>query len=181
MNAFTQPSSSHYLLCTFPDEILLTIFSYLKERDLCRVAQVCKRFNVISNDHKLWRKLYTSLFEYEVPMYRFGPCKYKLISSKEDLEEEERKKNPWKESFRQLNVAVHVRPGKEDLYSDLLSGRNIACVDTIYAAISLVQKDNQTQQRFILLHSNHYSNQFLVIDKSIEVSIIIFCIVYRYT
>lgn len=46
--------AAHYLQYELPDEVLLTIFSYLKELDLCRVVQVCKRFHSIGNDSKLW-------------------------------------------------------------------------------------------------------------------------------
>lgn len=46
--------AAHYLLYELPDEVLLTIFSYLLEQDLCRVAQVCKRFHIISSDTELW-------------------------------------------------------------------------------------------------------------------------------
>lgn len=47
-------SASHYLQHDLPDEVLLTIFNYLLELDLCRVSQVCKRFNTIANDTGLW-------------------------------------------------------------------------------------------------------------------------------
>jgi len=46
--------AAHYLQFELPVEVLLTIFSYLKEKDLCRVSQVCKRFHSIANDGKLW-------------------------------------------------------------------------------------------------------------------------------
>ncbi|KAI5633043.1 f-box-like domain-containing protein [Phthorimaea operculella] len=45
---------SQYLQYELPDEVLLCILSHLTERDLCRVAQVCKRFNTIANDTELW-------------------------------------------------------------------------------------------------------------------------------
>jgi len=47
-------SAAHYLQYELPDEVLLTIFSYLLEQDLCRVSQVCKRFQAIANDTELW-------------------------------------------------------------------------------------------------------------------------------
>lgn len=43
-----------YLQEELPDEVLLKIFSFLLELDLCRAAQVCKRFRVIANDMELW-------------------------------------------------------------------------------------------------------------------------------
>jgi F-box protein 11 len=46
--------AAHYLQYELPDEVLLVIFSYLLEQDLCRVSQVCKRFQAIASDTKLW-------------------------------------------------------------------------------------------------------------------------------
>lgn len=37
-----------------PDEVVLKIFSYLLEQDLCRAACVCKRFSELANDPILW-------------------------------------------------------------------------------------------------------------------------------
>ena len=45
---------AHYLQRELPDEVLLKIFSYLLEFDLCTVMQVCKRFHTIANDLELW-------------------------------------------------------------------------------------------------------------------------------
>lgn len=50
----TTPTAAHYLQYELPDEVLLTIFSYLYELDLCRISQVCKRFQIIANDNELW-------------------------------------------------------------------------------------------------------------------------------
>lgn len=47
-------TAAHYLQYELPDEVLLTIFSYLLELDLCRVSQVCKRFQAIANDTEIW-------------------------------------------------------------------------------------------------------------------------------
>ena len=47
-------SGAHYLQREMPDEVLLKIFSYLLEFDLCTVMQVCKRFHTIANDLELW-------------------------------------------------------------------------------------------------------------------------------
>ena len=43
-----------YLQELLPLELLLHIFAFLRERDLCHVAQVCHRFNVVANDKSLW-------------------------------------------------------------------------------------------------------------------------------
>lgn len=50
----TSNQAAHYLQYELPDEVLLTIFSYLLEQDLCRIGQVCKRFQTIANDNELW-------------------------------------------------------------------------------------------------------------------------------
>lgn len=47
-------TAAHYLQYELPDEVLLTIYNYLLEQDLCRVSQVCKRFQAIANDTELW-------------------------------------------------------------------------------------------------------------------------------
>lgn len=52
------------------DEIVLMIFNYLNEKDLCKTAQVCKRFQTIADDNCLWKKLYQSVFEYDAPLIR---------------------------------------------------------------------------------------------------------------
>ena len=58
-------NGQNYLQTALPDEIVLTIISYLLEFDLCRVAQVCRRFNTIANDPEIWcvrRLFFTSCF-----------------------------------------------------------------------------------------------------------------------
>lgn len=46
--------ASRYLLYELPDEVVVSIFSFLREFDLCRAAQVCQRFCKIANDIGLW-------------------------------------------------------------------------------------------------------------------------------
>jgi len=50
----------NYLQTALPDEIVLTIFSYLLEFDLCRVAQVCRRFSAIASDPEIWYTVFFS-------------------------------------------------------------------------------------------------------------------------
>ncbi|KAE9545735.1 hypothetical protein AGLY_001278, partial [Aphis glycines] len=78
-------------------EVMLIIFSYLDEQDLRKTAQVCKRFQPISNDHYLWKKLYQSVFEYDTPLFRTENCNFDFFTR-----EESEHHNPWKESFMQL-------------------------------------------------------------------------------
>lgn len=97
-------TAAHYLQYELPDEVLLTIFTFLGEQDLCRVSQVCKRFQVIANDTELWKSLYQQVYEYDLPLFNPAPCKYEFVSP-----DESEYPNPWKESFRQLYRGVHVK------------------------------------------------------------------------
>lgn len=110
-----------------PDEVLLTIFSYLLEQDLCRLSLVCKRFNTIANDTELWKRLYQNVYEYDVPLFNPEPCKF-LFVKPEDSEYA----NPWKESFHQLYRGIHVRPGYQDRK---YQGRNISYFDNVQSAL----------------------------------------------
>lgn len=90
------------MISELPDEVLFTIFSYLYETDLCRVAQVCARFFKISNDCELWRSLYADLFQYEQPLfYTISEAdhqyRFKFVPVAECETE-----NPWKASFKEL-------------------------------------------------------------------------------
>ena len=46
-----------------PTEVLVHIFSFLRERDLCRIGHVCQRFRQISNLDSLWKNLFRRIFE----------------------------------------------------------------------------------------------------------------------
>jgi len=63
------------------DEVVLIIFSYLNEQDLCNTAQLCKRFQAIANDNFLWKKLYNSVFEYDIPLIQTENRGFKFIPS----------------------------------------------------------------------------------------------------
>lgn len=121
------PSAAHYLQYEMPDEVLLTIFSYLLEQDLCRLSLVCKRFNTIANDTELWKRLYQSVYEYDLPLFNPEICKYVFVKA-----EDSDYGNPWKESFRQLYRGIHVRPGYQD---KKFKGRHIIHFNTIQGAL----------------------------------------------
>lgn len=123
----TVTSAAHYLQYEMPDEVLLTIFSYLLEQDLCRLSLVCKRFNTIANDTELWKRLYQSVYEYEVPLFNPESCKFHFVKT-----EDSEYVNPWKESFRQLYRGIHVRPGYQDRK---YKGRSISYFNTVQAAL----------------------------------------------
>lgn len=56
--AVAAENGRNYLQAALPDEIILTIMSYLLEFDLRRAAQVCRRFSVIANDTEIWLGLF---------------------------------------------------------------------------------------------------------------------------
>merc|ERR1719264_985925 len=39
---------------SLPDKVLLKIFSYLSHREICQYATVCKKWNMVAQDTKLW-------------------------------------------------------------------------------------------------------------------------------
>lgn len=132
----TVTSAAHYLQYEMPDEVLLTIFSYLFEQDLCRLSLVCKRFNTIANDNELWKRLFQSVYEYDMPLFNPEVCKFHFVKA-----EESEFANPWKESFRQLYRGVHVRPGFQERRS---RGRNISYFNTVQAALDYADERNST-------------------------------------
>lgn len=127
-------SAAHYLQFEMPDEVLLTIFSYLLEQDLCRVSLVCKRFQTIANDCELWKRLYQNVYEYDLPLFNPEPCKF-LFMKAEDCDYS----NPWKESFRQLYRGIHVRPNYQDRK---YQGRNISYFNTVQGALDYADERN---------------------------------------
>lgn len=56
---FLAAPAEQYLQQKLPDEVVLKIFSYLLEQDLCQAACVCKRFNQLANDPILWSVCWT--------------------------------------------------------------------------------------------------------------------------
>ncbi|RWS26648.1 F-box only protein 11-like protein [Leptotrombidium deliense] len=168
-----EAAAARYLLYELPDEVLLTIFSYLLEQDLCRVAQVCKRFHTIANDSELWKSLYVSVYEYDLPLFRRSACKFEFIQL-EDCDFS----NPWKESFKQLYRAVHVRPGFQEQYEsnpERYKGRNISYFNTIEQAFSFCESetdsnedlDEKDRTPLIFIHSGMYKPEYLIIDSNV--------------
>lgn len=174
------PSAAHYLQYEIPDEVLLTIFSYLYEQDLCRLSLVCKRFNVIANDSELWKSLYQSVYEYDLPLFNPEISKFVFVRP-----ENSDFVNPWKESFRQLYRGIHVRTGYKD---KKYKSKRIIYFDNIATALEYPedykQKQSQrvskfdqfdnvkssfevTVQPIIFLHSGHYKDEYLFIDADV--------------
>lgn len=73
------------------------------------------------------KRLYQSVYEYDLPLFNLEPCKFEFVSVEEsDLA------NPWKESFRQLYRGLHVRPGYQDLK---FRGRSLNFFNTVQVKI----------------------------------------------
>ena len=69
------------------------------------------------------KRLYQSIFEYDLPLFNPLPCKFEFVNVDEcDYI------NPWKESFRQLYRGVHVWPGYQHVKSN---GRSLHFFNTI--------------------------------------------------
>ncbi|KAG8182742.1 hypothetical protein JTE90_008120 [Oedothorax gibbosus] len=155
--------AAHYLLYELPDEVLLTIFSYLLEQDLCCVAQVCKRFHIISGDTELWKTLYQNVFEYDLPLFNPVPCKFEFAQAEECKYE-----NPWKESFKQLYRGIHVRRGYQADYEknpEHYRGRSISHFDTIEDAF---QNLDEIENPLIFVHAGVYKGDCIIIDSNIS-------------
>src|SRR5207249_2044811 len=129
--ASTSDNAARYLQHELPDEVLLTVFSYVLERDLCRVSQVCKRFQSICNDTELWKNLYQGVYEYDLPLFSSGPQRFEFVQP-EDSDHD----NPWKESFKQMYRGIHVRPGYQESHHDRGTGRSVTYFDTIETAFN---------------------------------------------
>ncbi|XP_015785252.1 F-box only protein 11 [Tetranychus urticae] len=138
------------------NEVWFTIFSYLLEQDLCRVSQVCLRFHTIANDCELWKNLYSSVFEYDLPLFRKGPTDFEFISP-----EDSDFPNPWKESFRQLYGGAHVRPGYQELTernSLRYKGRNVVYFDTVEKAVNYCEETEGLHEVDTSLTSGNFNN-----------------------
>ncbi|CAH6778078.1 Fbxo11 [Phodopus roborovskii] len=156
--------AEQYLQEKLPDEVVLKIFSYLLEQDLCRAACVCKRFSELANDPILWKRLYMEVFEYTRPMMHPEPGKFYQINP-----EEYEHPNPWKESFQQLYKGAHVKPGfAEHFYSNpaRYKGReNMLYYDTIEDALGGVQEAHF--DGLIFVHSGIYTDEWIYIESPI--------------
>ena len=77
----SQPSNmSELQFEDFPNEVILTIFSFLDVKDLIQCAKVSKRVRAICHDESLWKKinLYFKTVPAELINYIlvYGSCKY---------------------------------------------------------------------------------------------------------
>lgn len=153
----TNRTAAHYLLCALSDEVLLYVFSFLYEKDLTSVAQVCKRFQVIATDSELWRRLFQGLFEYDTPLFHSAPSQFKFVKP-EDSEYD----NPWKESLKQLYHGVHVR--LKHKVTD--SGRSVSVADSIPWAIAMVK---DSKRPLIFVHPGVYRGEQINLESYVNI------------
>ncbi|XP_078001279.1 F-box only protein 11-like isoform X2 [Glandiceps talaboti] len=160
-----QPAANpedNFLQFHVPDEILLNIFSYLKEKELCTGACVCKRWNTLANDLTLWKNMYQSVYEMSLPLLHAEPSKFHFVQP-----EKTEHQNVWKESFKQLYHGVHVKPGyAQQVYEnpESFTGRIMQYYDTIEEALSAVEGQ---MYQLILVHAGIYSCEWLYIDTPV--------------
>ncbi|KAL7670881.1 hypothetical protein ACOME3_005797 [Neoechinorhynchus agilis] len=54
----TNTSNSSYNLNSLPEKVLLKIFSFLPHREVLKCASVCRMWNSLTKDNRLWRNVY---------------------------------------------------------------------------------------------------------------------------
>lgn len=141
-----------------PDEVLLLICSYLKEKDLCRLAQTCSRLNTLSQDGCLWRSLYSQVFGMKKPLVKTFEGVYIEQEPKDDL--------CWKKSLCSLYPAHHVHPAlakQKKLHPTRFTGRQIKYHETINEALEAVPYDG-----VIIIHRGVY-DEHLSINKPVAI------------
>uniref|UniRef100_A0A7E4VDI4 F-box domain-containing protein n=1 Tax=Panagrellus redivivus TaxID=6233 RepID=A0A7E4VDI4_PANRE len=141
-----------------PEEVILKVFTNLFERDLVRVAGVCRRFHSIAHDHHLWKKLYEETFEYAVPLYHPEPGKFDFRAPNRW-----RVANPWRESFLMMLHGIHVRPGAASLYQF----RNIDHAETLEQAIAMANA--RPTRRLIFVHTGVHRVTSINVGYGVEI------------
>lgn len=118
----------------------------------------------LNGDCSVFRKrLYHSVFEYDIPLFNPEPCKFEFIPANECEFE-----NPWKESFHQLYKGLHVRPGNDCRYKS--KGRSIHCFRTIQSALDYAEGHSTPGQTpLVFVHTGIYTGEFLVIDSDVAI------------
>ncbi|CAI2353996.1 unnamed protein product [Caenorhabditis sp. 36 PRJEB53466] len=129
-----------------PDELLLKIFSFLPDKALLACTSVSYRFNQVSNSHEVWKELYTSLYDYRIPLFHPTHAKFEFRE-----QSRWRDANPWKESHRQLHNGVHVMKEPRNNFRSL----NYHCFDQIEKALTFLDEDNE-REKLVFVHTGLY-------------------------
>lgn len=103
-------------LCRLPTEIFLQICSYLSTRDLVLgLSPVCKRFNDILSDERIWKRLIAKRWKLKYPIVPVAPGRIYWQKACFDIE---REWNLWKLKEENVNYSV-------------VNGVHVAAVDAI--------------------------------------------------
>ncbi|XP_077541241.1 F-box only protein 11-like [Haemaphysalis longicornis] len=142
-------------LLDIPEEVVVLMLSCLLERDLCRVAKVCRRLNEISNTPTLWKSLYQRALEYNLPLLHPAPDQFYFVFPDEAVIP-----NAWKERFRRLHRGNHVRPR----YQEHIPGWSLTCTDKNVTALNLSRAVNQPVS---FVHAGTYQEELITVDSSV--------------
>lgn len=140
-----------------PTEVLVYIFSFLREADLCNIGQVCQRFNEISNLKSLWRNLFHKVFEmegaYSPPTpHSSQPTELSTLS--------------WKRQFAFMHGSAHVFPKMAALPSHhplRQEARHVQYYSTVQEAVDCSPKEGQR----IVIHPGVY-NESVTLNKPVS-------------
>lgn len=162
-------AGGRYLQQLLPDEVIAHILSFLLEFDLCSVAQVCKKFHAIANDNELWKRLYTDVYEYRLPL--LNPER-KIFTFQ--IPEMCEMRNPWRHSFKQFYHSLHVRPGYASNIEENRErwrGRNILYFNTITGAMNFSEENifKGSENLVIFIHAGVYTNECLCLDENLTI------------
>lgn len=134
----------------------------MNEIDLCRIAQVCRRFKILADDERLWKKLYQNVFEYDKPLYYSKTDHFSFAPFKE-----QNLQNPWKTSFNQLKIrCLHVRKNYNGAAKD--PDRRMPHFDRISDALIYAQAHLNNEAK-IFVHIGTYYNESLFINSNIQI------------
>ncbi|PIO71294.1 parallel beta-helix repeat protein [Teladorsagia circumcincta] len=127
-------------------------------------VQPCKRFKPESPGEARKKKtLYQGAFEYTIPMYHPTHGKFEL----REPHKWRGTLNPWKESFRQLRHAIHVRPRYAHIYEGHI-GRSIPHFETLTQALQFLDAEPE-REKLILLHTGHYFPEPILISTPVQI------------
>lgn len=162
-NLFLNLENGDDFLSRLPDEILLKIFSYLDELDLCNVSGVSKKFYKISNDCELWKRLYHQLYEYDLPIVRDENSKFAFINPSDDHLDSP---NVWKASFTQFYRSVHIR--KESAECNSIANEILKIkLGNLFSNVKASKIDDD-KVPVIFIHKGTYKQESLMIEVDVN-------------
>ncbi|XP_064394782.1 F-box only protein 11-like isoform X1 [Halichondria panicea] len=153
-----------------PTEVLVHIFSFLRERDLCRIGQVCQRFRQISNLESLWKNLFHRVFdmcEAYIPPTPFPQSSFTKGDESMDFSDSGETLMPWKAQFQTMHGCSHVYQEMAILPEDHPL-RQEAKDTKYYATISdAIRASSKCEPTRIIIHPAVY-NENIIIDRPVQ-------------